>query len=582
MAIPVYVAEDHRVTQTFKGTVASPSNFKKLHTYNGISLYEGDGATTPHGNLSGSVGDLCYNGDSGKAYRCTGTTNWTDLQSSSSSFSTTVSAPKAIFDINAALTLPTTYAHVDPRSALILKNSHPTNSSTVGLTFQLNGNYSGDSYISWFAEALSQYRSALHLYSSYKDWVTGNNLLKDKIISFYTPVYQVGTQYSVIQTGDYVEFKSPYRTAADLNQILAYGFTTIPPVGTVYSVGLGYDLDMANQYTVCIGYQALSRYRGVAVGAFAEGKDNSSVAVGYSCISDGVGCTSVGANINASDYCSYLGSSIAGNSSIRAVGIGYNLSIGTDTVTIGYGANSASSNNSVVIGYGANINSTLYSTLIGSGHNVNASAASIHVIGYTNTDIHSYDVGLGNTIAFNNTTGVIALGGKIKPQGNNKAYIGGQDQDTNELIIGKGDYDGSAYGTIAIRPSEAHYHTANCAGSTLQIKTGRNKGNGAAGKLEFYTTPAAGAIGSGLHDWLKRMDIDSEGLMLFTNQTDVSGTVGTYRKMLSFTKFGGGTASIWVSNGTDPNGDFSATTGDICLNCGSGTLKTCTTGNTWA
>lgn len=34
-------------------------------------------ATTPNGNLSGTVGDLCINGPSGRSFYCTGTTNWT-------------------------------------------------------------------------------------------------------------------------------------------------------------------------------------------------------------------------------------------------------------------------------------------------------------------------------------------------------------------------------------------------------------------------------------------------------------------------------------------------------------------------
>ena len=35
--------------------------------------------TTPNGNLSGGTGDVCFYGDSGKVYYCTGTTNWTAM-----------------------------------------------------------------------------------------------------------------------------------------------------------------------------------------------------------------------------------------------------------------------------------------------------------------------------------------------------------------------------------------------------------------------------------------------------------------------------------------------------------------------
>jgi len=41
-----------------------------------INVYVGD-AITPNGNLTGAEGDVCFNGDSGKIYYCTGTTNWT-------------------------------------------------------------------------------------------------------------------------------------------------------------------------------------------------------------------------------------------------------------------------------------------------------------------------------------------------------------------------------------------------------------------------------------------------------------------------------------------------------------------------
>jgi hypothetical protein len=44
----------------------------------GHTLWISDG-TTPNGSLSGSAGDICFNGDSGKAYYCTGTTSWTAM-----------------------------------------------------------------------------------------------------------------------------------------------------------------------------------------------------------------------------------------------------------------------------------------------------------------------------------------------------------------------------------------------------------------------------------------------------------------------------------------------------------------------
>jgi len=45
---------------------------------NGMVMWVSDG-TSPNGALSGNVGDICFYGDSGKMYHCTGTTNWTSL-----------------------------------------------------------------------------------------------------------------------------------------------------------------------------------------------------------------------------------------------------------------------------------------------------------------------------------------------------------------------------------------------------------------------------------------------------------------------------------------------------------------------
>jgi hypothetical protein len=51
------------------------TNFKKVINAAGVTQWISDG-TTPAGNLSGTTGDVCYNGPSGESYRCTGTTNW--------------------------------------------------------------------------------------------------------------------------------------------------------------------------------------------------------------------------------------------------------------------------------------------------------------------------------------------------------------------------------------------------------------------------------------------------------------------------------------------------------------------------
>lgn len=51
------------------------TNFRRLLKGNSSTIWESD-TTTPNGNLTGTAGDICLNGDSGNIYRCTGTTTW--------------------------------------------------------------------------------------------------------------------------------------------------------------------------------------------------------------------------------------------------------------------------------------------------------------------------------------------------------------------------------------------------------------------------------------------------------------------------------------------------------------------------
>ena len=52
------------------------TNYKKIASFAGVSLWISDG-TTPNGNLSGTAGDVCFNGASSQIFFCTGTTSWT-------------------------------------------------------------------------------------------------------------------------------------------------------------------------------------------------------------------------------------------------------------------------------------------------------------------------------------------------------------------------------------------------------------------------------------------------------------------------------------------------------------------------
>lgn len=58
--------------------IAVSTHFRRMIWLGSLTIWTSDG-TTPNGNLSGSIGDICFGADGGKAYYCTGTTNWTAL-----------------------------------------------------------------------------------------------------------------------------------------------------------------------------------------------------------------------------------------------------------------------------------------------------------------------------------------------------------------------------------------------------------------------------------------------------------------------------------------------------------------------
>lgn len=68
-------------TALIRGTqVVQSTNFRRILTESGsgVTLWFSNG-TTANGNLSGTAGDICFNGGSGKPEYCTGTTSWTAL-----------------------------------------------------------------------------------------------------------------------------------------------------------------------------------------------------------------------------------------------------------------------------------------------------------------------------------------------------------------------------------------------------------------------------------------------------------------------------------------------------------------------
>lgn len=68
---------DSPIYGKFPGVLTSV-HFKMVSMFGGVTLWVSDG-TTANGNLSGTAGDICFNGGSNKPEYCTGTTNWSPL-----------------------------------------------------------------------------------------------------------------------------------------------------------------------------------------------------------------------------------------------------------------------------------------------------------------------------------------------------------------------------------------------------------------------------------------------------------------------------------------------------------------------
>jgi len=67
-AIPLFTQQDAVVS----------TNFKIVSEQAGVTTYVSDG-TTPNTNLSGTAGDICYNGPSGQPFYCGGGTTWSGM-----------------------------------------------------------------------------------------------------------------------------------------------------------------------------------------------------------------------------------------------------------------------------------------------------------------------------------------------------------------------------------------------------------------------------------------------------------------------------------------------------------------------
>ena len=77
-ATALEVTQDGALAAIKVTSVATSTNFFKIATMNGVTLWMGNG-NTGNAALSGTAGDILFNGGSNKPEYCTGTTNWTAL-----------------------------------------------------------------------------------------------------------------------------------------------------------------------------------------------------------------------------------------------------------------------------------------------------------------------------------------------------------------------------------------------------------------------------------------------------------------------------------------------------------------------
>lgn len=78
-ATPLTILNDNATKPLIAGTAtATSTNYFKIMTTNGVTLWMGNG-NTANAVLSGTAGDILFNGGTNKPEYCTGTTNWTAL-----------------------------------------------------------------------------------------------------------------------------------------------------------------------------------------------------------------------------------------------------------------------------------------------------------------------------------------------------------------------------------------------------------------------------------------------------------------------------------------------------------------------
>ena len=107
------------------------TNFRKLETETntGHAQWVSNG-TSPNGALTGSTGDICYNGDGGKIYYCTGTTNWTSMSGGTATSATLFTQTS---DVATSSSTETTLVGSGSGSATLPVN-HLTSGKTLKIT----------------------------------------------------------------------------------------------------------------------------------------------------------------------------------------------------------------------------------------------------------------------------------------------------------------------------------------------------------------------------------------------------------------------------------------------------------------
>ena len=315
---------------------------------------------------------------------------------------------------------------------------------------------------------------------------------------------------------------------------------------------------------------------------------------------------SIVANVNCTSYGQYIGTVANASSStgygfyvgyVQTAGTGYGFyinNVGGSTAGAGYGmyiniiAGTASqtnaygiymnaiTNNTSATGYGIYLNQVVgAATATGYGIYISFIApVTNNTAGYGMYVSTASQFGPATVLHVNNLNAAASTGG------NNVKYISLNNAQSAIL-------SGQTTNPIEILHSRTHTGTTGTVTDTFDLfymkRTSISNGTGgtfATGgsvmKFENVATQTLGTLNDTTDVIKVVQSANSTGVPISITQNRVTST--NFRKVETETNTG---SSVWVSNGTTPNGNLSGTAGDVCRNADSGKSYYCTGTTNW-